>query len=125
MLIDARTVSKDDVISTHVCIIGAGPAGITLAKEFMGQDFQVTILESGDVEPEDETLSLRDAASDNDPEFYPFHQRQRQVVGTANNWGVEVSADKIGVRYAPFDPLDFEQQDWLPHSGWPITRDDL
>lgn len=125
MLIDARSVSKDDVISTHVCIVGAGPAGITLAKEFMGKDFQVTILESGDIEPDDDTLSLRDAASDNDPEFYPFYQRQRQVVGTANNWGVEVSADKIGVRYAPFDPLDFEEQEWLPHSGWPISRAEL
>ena len=50
MLIDARTVAKDDTVSTHVCIIGAGPAGITLAKELMGQDFKVTILESGDVE---------------------------------------------------------------------------
>lgn len=125
MLIDARTVAKDDTVSTHVCIIGAGPAGITLAKELMGQDFKVTILESGDVDADEETLSLRDAASDNNPAFYPFHQRQRQLVGTANNWGVEVSADKIGVRYAPFDPFDFEQHDWLPHSGWPISREDL
>src|SRR5262249_44740880 len=22
----------------------------------------------------------------------------------------------------PLDPLDFEARDWVPHSGWPITR---
>ena len=125
MLIDAHTVSLNETVSTQVCIIGAGPAGITLAKELRAQDFQVTLLESGDVEADEATLSLRDAASDNNPEFYPFHQRQRQLAGTANNWGVEVSADKIGVRYAPFDQLDFEQQDWMPHSGWPISRAEL
>ena len=26
---------------------------------------------------------------------------------------------------APFDPIDFETRDWVPDSGWPITRQDL
>jgi len=25
----------------------------------------------------------------------------------------------------PLDPIDFEKRDWVPHSGWPITREDL
>ncbi len=24
-----------------------------------------------------------------------------------------------------FDEIDFEKRDWVPHSGWPITREDL
>lgn len=24
-----------------------------------------------------------------------------------------------------FDPIDFEKRDWIPHSGWPIKREDL
>jgi choline dehydrogenase-like flavoprotein len=26
---------------------------------------------------------------------------------------------------SPLDPIDFEKRDWVPHSGWPITRADL
>jgi choline dehydrogenase-like flavoprotein len=26
---------------------------------------------------------------------------------------------------APFDPIDFKKRDWVPHSGWPIKREDL
>jgi choline dehydrogenase-like flavoprotein len=33
--------------------------------------------------------------------------------------------DYAGVRYVPLDPIDFEKRDWLPHSGWPITKADL
>ena len=24
-----------------------------------------------------------------------------------------------------FEPLDFEERDWVPYSGWPVTREDL
>jgi NADH dehydrogenase FAD-containing subunit len=34
MLIDARTLLTGETIETEVCIVGAGPAGITLAGEF-------------------------------------------------------------------------------------------
>ena len=44
MLIDSRNLPTDEVIQTEVCIIGAGPAGITLAREFIEQDFRVCLL---------------------------------------------------------------------------------
>jgi choline dehydrogenase-like flavoprotein len=28
-------------------------------------------------------------------------------------------------RYLPLDPIDFETRSWVPHSGWPITFQDL
>ncbi|MEI2580956.1 hypothetical protein V5G28_019875 [Scytonema sp. PRP1] len=34
MLIDARTLPTGETIETEVCIVGAAPAGITLAREF-------------------------------------------------------------------------------------------
>jgi cation diffusion facilitator CzcD-associated flavoprotein CzcO len=36
MIIDARSVPGGTVLETVVCIIGAGAAGITLAREFIG-----------------------------------------------------------------------------------------
>ena len=39
-------------ITADACIIGAGAAGITLAKEFLGTRFRVVLLESGGLEKE-------------------------------------------------------------------------
>jgi len=49
MFIDARTLSEDTVIESEVCIIGAGPAGTTLAREFIGQDCRVCLLRVGEL----------------------------------------------------------------------------
>ena len=40
MLIDARTLPENTIIETEVCIVGAGAAGDTLAREFIGQPFR-------------------------------------------------------------------------------------
>ena len=40
MLIDSRTVVTDAIIEADICIIGAGPAGITLAREFIGSSLR-------------------------------------------------------------------------------------
>ena len=37
---------KDDM-DAEICIVGAGPAGITLAREFIGCKTTVAIIESG------------------------------------------------------------------------------
>ena len=46
------------MIETDVCIIGGGAAGITLAREFIGQPYRVCLLESGGLEFEPETQAL-------------------------------------------------------------------
>ena len=58
MIADARAVSQDETVETDVCIVGAGVAGLTLAHEFLGQGFQVLLLESGDLKPDADTQSL-------------------------------------------------------------------
>ncbi len=49
MIADGRSVSQDETVETYVCIVGAVVPGITLAHEFVGQGFQVLLLESGDL----------------------------------------------------------------------------
>ncbi len=58
MLIDARTLPTDQTIETDVCIVGAGPAGIAVARELMGQNFRVCLLETGGLKPDAEIQSL-------------------------------------------------------------------
>ncbi len=49
--------------------------------------------------------------------YYALDQsRLRFFGGTTNIWGG---------RCVPFDRIDFERRDWVPHSGWPISLDEL
>ena len=63
MFADARSVPRDTRLETDVCIIGAGAAGITLAREFSGSPFRVTLLESGGFQYETETQALYEGPS--------------------------------------------------------------
>ncbi len=126
MLIDSRNLPTDEVIETEVCIVGAGPAGITLAREFIGQDFRVCLLESGDLEFNEETQSLcqGEIIGDSFPELHEI--RRRQFGGLSNSWCVEIDDRKqIGLRHVPLDEIDFEKRDWLPYSGWPFSKAQL
>ena len=58
MLADARSLPDKSHIDTDVCIVGAGPAGITVARELNGQAFRVCIVESGGMRPDGDTQSL-------------------------------------------------------------------
>jgi choline dehydrogenase-like flavoprotein len=125
MFIDSRSLKDREVISTEVCIVGAGPAGISIAKEFLNKSFKVCLLESGDVEANTETAALAEAESCGDP-FSPLRDmRHRQFGGMSNVWNVILHAERIGVRYVDFDAIDFEKRDWIPYSGWPISKKDL
>ena len=42
--------------------------------------------------------------------------RLRFLGGSTNHWGGWCR---------PMDEIDFEARDWMPHSGWPITREAL
>ena len=47
MFIDTRSVEQGVAVSTTVCIIGAGVAGITLAMELERAGIDCCVLESG------------------------------------------------------------------------------
>ncbi|MGA9378640.1 MAG: GMC family oxidoreductase [Phormidium sp.] len=125
MIIDARSLPADEVLETQVCIVGAGPAGITLALEFANQNFPVCLVESGGFDYDEETQSLLEGVVVGDP--YPRLEegRRRQFGGASHWWGAPNSHKDSGFRCIPLDPIDFEQRDWLPYSGWAIARSDL
>ena len=123
MLIDARLL-QSEVIKTDICIIGAGPAGISLAREFIRLDFEVALLESGglDFDPEIQSLTEGSTRGAIKP---PAEVTRRQFGGNANAWGVQIRPGEKGLRHAIFDDIDFAQRNWIPNSGWPFGRDHL
>lgn len=125
MLIDARCLPRDEVIETEVCIVGGGPAGLTIAHELAGQSFRVCVLESGGQE-QNAAIQLLASSEENSRQdmFYPKAEfmRRRQLGGTANVWAIEYKGSPCGVRYVPLEEIDFEKRDWVPYSGWPFNK---
>jgi choline dehydrogenase-like flavoprotein len=112
MFIDARSVPNETVIETEVCIVGAGAAGITLAREFANSSFRVILLESGGVELEEATQDLYAGGDIGRPyDFFPA-SRLRYYGGTTNHWG--------GWCDMP-NSVDFETREGVPYSGWPFS----
>ena len=116
VLIDARTVPANKVIETDVCIVGAGAAGISLAREFIDRAFRVCLLESGGLEFDENTQSLYRGENIGLP-YAPLEvARLRYFGGTTNHWEGWCR---------PLDPIDFEARKWLPYSGWPFDKSQL
>ncbi|GMR14422.1 MAG: GMC family oxidoreductase [Gammaproteobacteria bacterium] len=116
MLIDLEKFAQDMMLDAEVCIVGAGAAGVALARDLMHAGRDICLLEGGGMDYEDATQSLFDGKNIG-MEYYDLdHARLRFFGGTTNIWGG---------RNIPLDPIDFEKRDWVPHSGWPITFDDL
>jgi choline dehydrogenase-like flavoprotein len=116
MILDARSVPAGTVVESEVCIIGAGAAGIALAREFSDASFRVVLLESGGMEYEPETEQLYDGASIGRAFQDLTSCRLRYFGGTTNHWGGWC---------LPYDAIDFEPRGGLPYRGWPFTRDYL
>ena len=111
MLIDARILPDGFVAEADVCIVGAGAAGITIARELRGQPLRVAVLESGWFTPDPVTQSLYAGAVQHRTYFPLDSARSRYFGGTTNEWAGECR---------PLDALDFEHRDWVPNSGWPF-----
>jgi len=124
-IVDARSVPENETLETDVCIVGTGVAGIALARELMGQEFRVCLLESGDLKFNQDTQSLCVGESIGHP-YFPLHEaRARFFGGSANFWDIDIGENRIGVRLRPLDPIDFEERDWVPYSGWPFNKSAL
>jgi choline dehydrogenase-like flavoprotein len=116
MIIDLQKSTGDVRLEAEVCIVGAGAAGVALARDLMNAGRDVCLLEGGGMDYEDKTQSLF-IGENVGMEYYDLdHSRLRFFGGTTNIWGG---------RSVTLDAIDFEKRDWVPHSGWPITLEDL
>lgn len=114
-LLDARTLAGA-TFSCDVCVVGAGAAGITLARELERRGREVCLVESGDLRPDEATQAL----AEHDVALYPvrenFMARARYFGGSCNLWAGR------SMRLAP---RDLEERAWVPESAWPIAWDEL
>ncbi len=116
MHIDARTLPDNTHIQGDICIVGTGPAGLSIAMDWINTPHKVILLEGGGFDYDDQVQDLY-AGKTTGQKYYPLKStRLHYFGGTSNHWSGYCS---------PMDPLDFEKRDWVPHSGWPIKKTDL
>jgi choline dehydrogenase-like flavoprotein len=102
--------------AADLVIVGAGAAGITLARQFANTRTSVLLLEGGALERDDAQQDLYKGALTG-VQTLPLHvSRLRYFGGSTNHWAGWSR---------PLEPEDFaSRKDW-PESGWPITRSTL
>jgi choline dehydrogenase-like flavoprotein len=125
MIVDARSLPQNQVVETDICIVGSGTAGMTLAREFIGQEFRVCLLESGGLKPDQATQALYRGENIGHPYFTLDSARARYFGGSTNRWHIAIGDNCVGARMRPLDEIDFEKRDWVPYSGWPFSKSHL
>jgi choline dehydrogenase-like flavoprotein len=111
--IDARTLADATVLEPDLAIIGGGPAGISLALALADTKLNILLLESGgtNFDPANQKMY---AGSQTGQHYIALDAgRLRFLGGSTNHWGGWCR---------PLDTIDFEQREWMPHSGWPFPR---
>ncbi|MGE0314478.1 MAG: GMC oxidoreductase [Lautropia sp.] len=110
LFLDTRRLDRR-LLRTDVAIVGAGPAGIAIARELDAAGVQTCLLESGGHVRDEATANLyRGKSTGRRYEFADGH-RSRFFGGSGNCWGGFCR---------PWDASAFVARDWVAHSGWPI-----
>ncbi len=115
--LDMRQVSPGTVLETDLAIVGTGPAGLSIAREFLSSGVGVVLLESGGLEEAPEVAPSETFESHGDSRLMdPRRVRNRGLGGSSQTWSGKCKT---------FDEIDFERRDWVPNSGWPISKAEL
>lgn len=97
------------------CVIGSGPAGITVAQRLAAAGKRVALIEGGAAEYSEQSQALYECRSTG-REAYVEKFRLRMLGGTSAHW--------TG-RCRPFDPSDFSASARNGMPGWPIPYSEI
>jgi choline dehydrogenase-like flavoprotein len=124
VLVDCRELPSGSTIETDVCVVGAGPAALSLARALDGTRIRVSLFERGG-EPGAPRGVTEPGAAVDVSDFEPPPVPVGRFGGAANEWIVRLPWNRRGVRMVPLSPVDLESRPWVVDSGWPITWDEL
>ncbi|MGZ5847942.1 MAG: FAD-dependent oxidoreductase [Ramlibacter sp.] len=117
MIEHANQVPRGSTVQADVCVVGAGAAGIPLALSLAGKGLSVLLLEAGERSQDPKAQAHYEGEVADERMHSPLHRyRLRGLGGSTSLWGG---------RCMPYDPIDFEERPWVPHSGWPISYEGL
>lgn len=98
-----------------LCIVGMGPAGLTLALEAEKNGLTVLLVDRGSIDGN--PVSTNTATIADSLRHAPLPLASYQGLGgTSWLWGG---------RCVPFEDIDFKARSYVPYSGWPCTYAEL
>ncbi|ACZ31706.1 GMC oxidoreductase [Xylanimonas cellulosilytica DSM 15894] len=115
-------LSPSDPLATDYdcCVVGAGPVGLAFATEAARAGRKVLLVDAGtETSGKHDVITAKDGSTEIvDPARHaPLDLTTRQGLGgTSWLWGG---------RCVAYEPIDFEDRDYVPDSRWPITIDDV
>ena len=116
MIVDTAAERGAFVSNFDVCVIGTGPAGISLARRLSAAGASVALMEAGGLEIDAESQDAY-AGTGAGLDYLPLDTcRQRSLGGTSNQWGGMCRN---------LNSYDFAAHPWHHWSGWPIGKADL
>ena len=116
MILDAEKGFGHAPPRYDLCIVGAGPAGITLALELEATGLRVCLLEAGGAvyEAESQRLFEGEVVA---AQYPPLRDTRLGALG---------GSTQVWAGWCrPLEPLDFEPRDWCNAGGWPFGFDHL
>jgi choline dehydrogenase-like flavoprotein len=114
MLVNFTNLKNNDFYD--YCIVGAGPAGITLAIKLAKKNKKILLVEGGGTEISHESQSLYEGEVVGDEYLSLDTCRLRYFGGTSNHWS--------GV-CRTFDEIDFLSRPKFHLYEWPIEKSDI
>jgi choline dehydrogenase-like flavoprotein len=135
---DLSKFPPGSMFEADLVIVGGGPAGLTMAREFFGTGIRVLVVESGLLNEANDHATLSEVESVGEPgtetqrqkravfhglssafwsqQLQPYGVRCRALGGSTHAWAGKSAA---------FDPIDFAKRPWVTYSGWPVKRETL
>ena len=109
MLINKKKIHNFENIIFDVCIIGSGPAGISLAHKLSKYKIKVALIPGGGLKISRFNQNFYKGKSNLNVDL--SKHRIRVFGGTSKVWGG---------RCIPLDEIDFQKRSYVNSSGWPI-----
>lgn len=115
MIVDAGTADRGLFDRRFdLCVIGSGPAGMSVARKVAAAGYSVALMEGGGLDLTFESQELYEGEPSAGLEYDPLDiARLRIFGGSSNHWGGKCRA---------FDAANFESDASGPLSGWPIGK---
>jgi choline dehydrogenase-like flavoprotein/nucleoside-diphosphate-sugar epimerase len=114
---DLDSLGTGSELNVDLCVVGGGPAGLTIARVLAQSGVRVLVLESGRLTADPAIDALGEIESDGAKrEMDQTKVRNRIFGGSTATWKGRCTA---------FEDTDFVERGWIPNSGWPIAKAEI
>jgi choline dehydrogenase-like flavoprotein len=107
--------SPSDTIESDVCVIGAGPVGLTVARALIDKHRSVTFLERGPARAMEQTAGLD----------IEFDRRSYRGATAGRAFGVGGTSTLWGGQLLPVRDVDLQERSQITAPAWPMSYAEL